>query len=51
MNRVSCKFKAQDSELICANCSFAAFKQRQKITNKNDEQQQSSVQQQDRPAS
>jgi hypothetical protein len=34
MNRDNCKFRRQDSELHCSICSFAAFVERLKQTNK-----------------
>lgn len=43
-NRVNCKFKAQDRELNCSICSFAGFRERQKISNKEDESKQSDIQ-------
>ena len=48
-DRVNCKFKAQDRELNCSICSFAGFRERQKITNKDNESKQPDIQQQDRP--
>lgn len=50
LNRVECKFKKQDPELHCAICNFAGFIERKK-KEKQDGQQQSDIQQQDRPTS
>ena len=44
LNRIECRFKKQDPELVCAQCSFAGFIERQK-QEKQDEQQQSDIQQ------
>ena len=35
LNRVECRFKKQDPELVCANCSFAGFIERKKKENQN----------------
>ena len=44
LRKDTCRFRHQDSELVCANCSFAGFIERQK-QEKQDEQQQSDIQQ------
>ena len=44
LNRIECKFKKQDPELVCAQCSFAGFIERKKQEKQN-EQQQSDIQQ------
>jgi hypothetical protein len=43
LNRIECPFKKQDPELVCAQCSFAGFIERQKQEKQN-EQQQSDIQ-------
>ena len=36
INRIECKFKKQDPELVCAQCSFAGFIERKKKEKQNE---------------